>query len=72
LREGLTVTFPDVMARTLTDRVRRLRWRRQIARAAAEVRRSAEQGDLDPRVADCLRHHLLVLDDDIGGGERAS
>jgi hypothetical protein len=60
------------MTHTLEDRLRWLRLRRQLARAAAEVRRSAEQGGLDSRVADRLLRHLAVLRDELGGGERTA
>jgi hypothetical protein len=61
---------PEVVTRTIFDQLRRLRLRRQLDRAAAEVRCSAERGDLDARVARRLLHHLAVLRDELGAGGR--
>jgi hypothetical protein len=66
------VNPPDVVTRTVLDWLRRLRLRRQLDRAAVEVRCSAEEGDLDARVARRLLHHLAILRDELGGGGRTS
>jgi hypothetical protein len=60
------------MARAIKRRLRWLRYRRRLARAADEVRRSTEKGYLDSRVADRLLSHLAVLRDELGGGEGTS
>ena len=62
----------ESMARAITRRLRWLRYRRQLARAAEEVRRSTEKGDLDSRVADRLLSHLAVLREELGEGEGTS
>ncbi len=66
------MNLPESVAREIKRALRWLRCRRQLARAAEEVRRSAEKGDLDSRVADRLLHHLAVLRDELGGAERKS
>lgn len=66
------MNLAESTARAVKRRLRWLRCRRQLARAAGEVRRSAEKGDLDSRVADRLLSHLAVLRDEFGGGEGTS
>lgn len=63
---------PEGVARMCVERWRRLRLRGKLDRAAAEVRRSAADGELDPRVADRLLLHLAALKDDLRTGERSS